>query len=215
MAVPLKPEYGPTLGRLFEPRWQATAPAMRRLIQAGTLGLLFAAVALALTLLNATYSHGGRLPFSFSYRSLYRVAPDPGGFVKIERRRASGALQYSYAVEPLHLPPYSGALSGELPLYAASYVAALSRRIPGFVYRGEGRTRVNTAPAYGILYTALVEGREMYGREILLLPERPGVREGVDIAMLTAPGANKQIEGPAEVATTGVLQRPLRSFSFG
>ncbi len=39
-----------------------------------------------LTLENAHYSHGGRVPFSFSYRDLYRAAPDPGGYVKIESR---------------------------------------------------------------------------------------------------------------------------------
>ena len=45
----------------------------------------------------------------------------------------------------------------------------------------------------------------MYGRNILLLPEAPGAREGVTIVMLMAPGANSGVEGPIEVGTTGVL----------
>ena len=55
----------------------------------------------------------------------------------------------------------------------------------------------------------------MYAREVLLLPQAAGAREGVEITMLTAPGASSQILTPLEVATTGVLLRPLKSFAFG
>ena len=102
------------------------------------------------------------------------MAPDPGGYVKVQRRRADGSLEDSFAVEPLQLPPYSGELSGELPLYATGYIRGLARRDPDFVLRGEGKTRVNGVPAYHVLYTAVVEGRTMYGRDVLLLPERRG-----------------------------------------
>jgi hypothetical protein len=214
-AVPMKPEYGPTLGRLLSPRWRAASSLTRRTVTALGALLLVAVVALTLSLLNASYSHGGRVPFSFSYRGLYRVAPDPGGYVKIQKRGAGGVLLYSFAVEPLTLPPYSGDLSAELPLYAAGYIEQLRRRYSGFVLHGEGKTRVNTVPAYDVLYTAEVEGRTMYGRDVLLLGERSGAREGVEIVMLTAPGASKQVDGPMEVATTGVLLKPLRSFSLG
>jgi hypothetical protein len=135
--------------------------------------------------------------------------------VKIQRHRADGALEDSYAVEPLSLPPYAGELSGELPLYAAGYIRALAQRRVGFVLRGEGKTRVNTVPAYQVLYTAIVDGRPMYGRDVMLLPERRGAREGVEIVMLTSPTANAQVDSPLEVAGTGVLLRPLKTFSFG
>jgi hypothetical protein len=214
-SMPLKPEYGPTLGRLLAPRWHAATPLTRRAIQACGVLFVLGAVALALTLLNATYSHGRRVPFSFAYRGLYRVAPDPGGYVKIEKRRPDGALLYSFAVEPLRLAPYSVGESAELPLYASTYIRRRRATLAGFVPRGEGKTRVNTVPAYDILYEAQVEGRPMYGRDVLLIPERAGAREGVAIVMLTAPGASKQVRGPIEVATTGVLLRPLRSFSLG
>ncbi|HEX4189268.1 MAG TPA: hypothetical protein VHY83_15365 [Solirubrobacteraceae bacterium] len=215
MAVPIKPEYGPTLGRLLSPRWRAASPTVRRLAIAAAIALLAVLVAAVLTLENATFSHGGRLPFSFAYRSLYRVAPDPGGYVKIQRRRSNGALEDSYAVEPLVLPPYSGELSGELPLYAARQIRELERAESGFVLRGEGKTRVNAVPAYQLLYTTTVEGRTMYGRDVLLLPERSGAREGVEIVMLTSPTASAQVTSPLEVASTGVLLRPLKTFTFG
>ena len=43
----------------------------------------------------------------------------------------------------------------------------------------------------------------------------PGAREGVVIVMLTAPDANAQVSSPLEVASAGVLLRPLKTFTFG
>jgi len=215
VAVPIKPDYGPTLGRLLSPRWRRASALTRALVIAACAGTIALIVGAVLTLLNATYSRGGRVPFSFSYRSLYRVRPDPGGYVKVQRRRADGTLEDSFAVGPLRLPPYSGGLSGELPLYAAGYIRSLTGRFPAFVLRADGKTRVNTMSAYHVLYTTRVEGRTMWGRDVLLLPERPGVRDGVEIVMLTSPTANARITSPLEVATTGVLLRPLKTFSFG
>lgn len=213
--MPIKAEYGPTLGTLLEPRWRAAAPRARRAVIAAGVALLALLIALTLSLLDASYSHGGRVPFGFRYRGLYRVASEPGVYVKVVKRSPSGRLLYSFAVAPLTLPPYRGEQSGELPIYAASYIRTLRGREKGFQLEGEGKTRVNTVPAYSVQFTAVVEGREMFGRNVLLLPEREGAREGVQILMLTAPDASKQIQAPLEVGTTGVLQRPLRSFSIG
>jgi hypothetical protein len=215
VAVPIKPQYGPTLGRLLSPRWRAASAPARAVVIAACAGLIALVVGAVLTLENATFSYAGSVPFSFSYRSLYRVPADPGGFVKVQRHRADGTLEDSFAVEPLTLPPYSGSLSGELPLYAAGYIRELASRDAGFVLRAEGKTRVNTVSAYHVLYSARIEGREMWGRDVLLLPDRPGVRRGVDIVMLTSPSANAQVSSPLQVALTGVLLRPLKTFSFG
>jgi hypothetical protein len=212
--MPIKAEYGPTLGTLLAPRWHAAAPRTRRAVIVAGVALLALLVAITLSLLDASYSRGGRVPFSFRYRGLYRVAPEPGGFIRVVKRSPSGRLLYSFAVAPLSLPPYTGEQSGVLPIYAASYIRALRRSFSGFELAGEGKTRVNTVPAYAVQFTAIVEGREMFGRNVLLLPECAGAREGVQIQMLTAPDASKQIKAPLEVGTTGVLQRPLRSFSI-
>jgi hypothetical protein len=211
----MKPEYGPTLGQLLAPRWRAASPFTRAAVIAALVVLLALMLAAGLTLENSTFSHYGRVPFSFSYRDLYRTAPDAGGYVKLQRRRANGRLEDSLAVDPLLLPAYSGELSAELPLYAASYIRGLTRRYVHFVLRGEGRTNVNTVPGYSIFYTAVVEGRRMYGRDVLLLPERAGAREGVVIAMLTSPKANPQVTSPSLVASTGVLLKPIRTFTIG
>ena len=138
-ALAVRDEYGPTLGQLLAPRWHAASRARRVSVSVCAGTLLALALALALTLLNATYAHGGRVPFSFQYRGLYRVAPEAGGFVRVDRRYGDGALEYSFAVAPLRLPAYSGELTGEIPLYAGRVIEGLARRYPDFALRGEGR----------------------------------------------------------------------------
>jgi hypothetical protein len=215
-AVPIKPEYGPTLGRLLSPRWRAAPRLVRGLVLGACAALVVLVVAAVLTLENAHYAHGGRVPFSFSYRSLYRTAPDPGGYVKVTRRRPDGRLEDSFAVAPLRLPPYAGELSGELPVYAARYVTALEHRYRGFELGSEGKTRINTIPGYQVVYTATVEGQTMWGRDVLLLPpNRRGVRDGVQITMLTSPTADPKVKSPVEIASDGVLLRPVKTFRFG
>jgi len=212
----MKPEYGPTLGRLLAPRWRAASRLARAaVIAAGTLALLVI-VAAVLTLENATFSHGGRVPFSFSYRDLYSVAPDPGGYVKVQSRWPDGALKYSYAVDPLLLPAYSGELTAEMPLFVTGFVPSFARRYADFELRGEGKTKLNnTLTGYQILFTAHVEGQLMYGRAVLLLPPRARAREGVIAVMLTSSAATAQITSPVEVGTTGVLLKPIKTFTFG
>jgi hypothetical protein len=209
--IPLKPQYGPTLGTLLAPRWHAAPRAVRILVRAVGVGLVALAIAATLALWPAIYSHGGPAPFHFSYRGLYRTTPEAGQYVRIDRR-AAGRLEDSFAVSPLHLPPYSGGLSGELPVYASGYIERLRTKFSDFVLRGEGKTRVNTVPAYNIFYTATVEGREMYGRDVLLLPEGMGVRDGVTLEMLTLP--RPPLTSPLEVASAGVLERPVETFTI-
>lgn len=215
-SLPIKPRYGPTLGTLLAPRWHAAAPATRRALVAAGVLLAALAVAIVLTLLNATYSHGGPVPFSFSYRGMYGTAPDPGGYVKVRSLRSDGTLAFSYAVAPLSLPPYSGELAAELPLVADDYIRTLERRDSGFQLGGEGKAKVNSlTSAYDVFYTTVIDGRRMLGRDIMLLPERAGARQGVVIEMLATKGKGVQASSPMEVGTTGVLALPFKSFSFG
>ncbi len=210
-SVPLKPQYGPTLGRLLEPRWRSAAPAARALAIAIGLALLAVAVGSVLTLLDASYSQGGPVPFSFKYRGLYRTAPDPGGYVKVARS-SGGRLDNSYAIAPLRLGGYRGSVTGELPLFAAGYTRTLAQRFVGFRLEGEGKTRISsTLGGYDVLYSAIVDGRKMYGRDVMLLPPRSGVREGVVIEMLSSQPAS--VSKP--VANSGVLEKPLKTFTFG
>jgi hypothetical protein len=210
-SVPLKPQYGPTLGRLLEPRWRSLAPTARAVSLTAAVALLVLAVGGVLTLLDARYSHGGRMPFGFHYRGLYRTTPDPGGYVKVARS-SNGRLRDSFAVDPLVLSPYKASVTGELPLFAAGYTRVLARRFPGFELQEEGKTRItSTLAGYDLRYSAIVDGRTMYGRDVLLLPAGRGVREGVVIEMLSEERAS--VSKP--VASSGVLEKPLKTFTFG
>jgi hypothetical protein len=215
VAVPIKPAYGPTLGRLLSARWRAASPLARGAVRALVVAAIALAIGVFLTLENAHYSRGGRVPFSFSYRGLDRVAPAPGEWVRLERHAPDGRLEDSFSVRPLVLPRYAGSLSGELPLYAAGYIRMLRSRDADFVLRGEGKTRVNTVPAYNVLYTTRVAGHTMFGRDVLLVAQRSGARKGVSIVMLTSPTANAQVTSPLEVASEGVLLKPVKTFSLG
>lgn len=210
-SLPLKPQYGPTLGRVLEPRWRTASRTMRAVVIAGSLGLVAASIGVVLMLLNASYSQGGHLPFSFKYRGLYRTAPKPGGYVRIARN-AHGKLQASYEVAPLRLARYSGSASGELPLFASRYENALAHRFADVRIEGEGKTRISsTLSGYQVLFTAKVEGETVYGRDVLLLAEPSGAREGVVIEMLSSQPAT--VSKP--VASSGPLERPLKTFAFG
>jgi hypothetical protein len=208
-AVPLKGEYGPTLGQLLAPHWHRAGGVARCLAIAVGIGLVGLGVTAVLTFQDAGISHGGRVPFSFKYKGLYSTAPDPGGYVKVARY-AGGRLRDSFAVEPLLLPPYEGSVTGELPLYASGYIRALAARYAGFQLQGEGKTLLSEVLGYNVFYSVLVGGRRMYGRDLLLPAERPGVREGVEVVMLSSRTASLT----TMVASTGVLQTPYRSFTL-
>jgi hypothetical protein len=210
-SIPLKPQYGPSMGSLLEPRWRALAPGARALATAAGVGGLALTIAIALSLLDASYSQGGAVPFGFEYRGLYKTAPNPGGYVKVAR--SSGArLQDSYAVAPFSIGPYAGGVTGELPLAAAVYTRQLAARFPDFRQEGEGKTRISsTLAGYEVLYTARVNGQKLYGRDVILIPPRRGAREGVVVEMLSDEPAS--ISKP--VASSGVLETPLKTFEFG
>jgi hypothetical protein len=210
-SVPLKAQYGPTLGTLLAPRWRTASSAWRALAIAAGIAVLAIAIGLALSLLDATYSHGGPVPFEFKYKGLYRTTPDPGGYVKVARS-SKGLLEDSYAVAPLRIGPYAGDVTGELPVYASSYTHTLARRFPHFRFEGEGKTRISsTLAGYEVLYSAFLDGRTMHGRDVMLLPERFGARQGVVVEMLTS----EPVTVSEPVASSGVLEVPLKSFSFG
>jgi hypothetical protein len=224
-ALPLKSEYRPTLGELLAPRWRRASWGVRTLwVVAGALVVAVIAGA-ALTLASPTVTHGGPVPFSFSYAGLHRTDPAPDGYAKVQRV-VDGRLEDSFAVGPFLLPPYHGALGAALAMYASGYVQRLAvgeggAHIPGqsgFVLRGQGSTQIDAVSSYAtynVFYTTTVQGREMYGRNVLLLPDQQDVRRGVEITMLAAVAGNHQVTSPLDVGVKGALEEPLGTFSLG
>jgi hypothetical protein len=211
MAIPLQPQYGPTLGQLLQPRWRAARRPVRLAVLASCAVLAGLLVVGALSLLDARYSRGGPVPFSFRYRGLDRTRPLAGGYVRVARG-SGGGLADSLEVLPLALPSYGGSASGVLPLVAAAYARGLERRFAGFELRGEGRTRITaTTSGYDVRYTARVDGRELHGRDVMLLAPGRHPRAGVVLEMLTRGRAT--VAKP--VASQAPLEKPLKTFSFG
>jgi len=210
-APPVKSEYGPTLGQLLAPGWRARSRAARRGLVAAAVGGVALVAGVALSLLDASYSHGGVTPFSFHYRGLYRTAPAPGELVRLVRYRG-GRLQDLFAVSPLKLAPYGGSQTAELPLYAAGRIDELSRRYPGFDLVGEGAVKVNTVPGYSIYFWLTRDGRTLYGRDTLLLPDQLSPREGVIITAISEPRG--MVTSATLVGAYDVLQTPLHSFTL-
>lgn len=216
VAAPLKSEYGPTLGELLAPRWRRASRVARALI-VGVGVLLVAALAGGIArFAHPTLSRVGAVSFHFDYGGLYRASPERGGYAKVQRLRG-GRLEDSFAVAPLSLPSYRGTPSAALALYATGYIERLAARDRDFSLRGEGWTQVDSISpyaVYNVFYTTVVAGREMYGRNVLLLPERSGVRGGVAIAMLSAVAGDHQVSSPLLVGTKGALEEPLVSFAL-
>lgn len=210
-SVPLKPQYGPTLGALLAPRWHKAGRAARAATIAAVLSGAVLVVGAVLTLWPASAGHGGRVPFSFSYRGLRRTSPNPGGYLKLERSQ-DGRLEDSFAVAPLALAPYTGSVTGELPIFAASYVRRLAARFESFKLEREGKTRISSSlQGYDVVYSVVLDGRHLSGRDVMLLRSASSAREGVVIEMLTSEPAT--ISKPA--GSSGVLERPLKTFAFG
>lgn len=72
-------------------------------------------------------------------------------------------------------------------MFATGYARSLAARFSHFRLEGDGKTRISSSlQGYQVLYTALVAGREMWGRDVMLLPGRYGAREGVVVEMLSS-----------------------------
>jgi len=216
VAEPLvKPEFGPTLPALLEPRLRGM-PAPAR----GALALLAVAVVAVVAWLLLRTPPGEHtavvskpIAFNLVYdEPLRRDPPIPPEVLRLATPPGSADPQ-RLTVSPLHLPAYHGDPSGFLPLYAEGVVAHLGRRFTGFVRRGEGRTRILDTPGYAIIFQAREQGRTVYGRDVLLIPDQPGARDGLDILLVSARSA--AVPNAVAVGSNGLLKTPLRSVRFG
>lgn len=232
LRLPLREGYGPTLGALIAARWRRFGRRERALALVALL-LCFAAVAVLASALGKeeVSDRAGAIPFSFSFSGLRRVAPEAGGAVRVARY-AQGALEDSFAVSSIALPPYSGSVTGVLPLAADRYVATmLAPRFGDFTIVGEGPVRTDAFGAweelppttiyyhvstYAIAFTTRIAAAPAYGRVIWLIPNGPHPRSALCLTLLERPRAGRFNPSAAlSLGTTGVLSGPLRSLGIG
>jgi hypothetical protein len=210
---PIKPEYGPPLPALVEPRWRRASRTTRTAVMAGV-GLIVALILLVVVVTwPKSISHGGAVPFRFDYADhLHRVAPARGELARVEAR-SRGLLAASFAVASLRVPPYSGDLEGELPLFAKELIEGLAARYPHFALALEGKIRNNDVPGYTIDFSATLNGRPIFGRVVLLFPDHTHQRDGLQVTMLERP--NSQVTSPDRIAITSDLKTPFTTFQLG
>ena len=215
MSAPLvKPEFGPTLPQLLAPRL-ARLPRPARL----ALGVVGAAVvALGVWLAVRPDPHirhaviRGSVAFNLRYPDSLQRVPGAGDLLAL--RTASGArFPASFMVRPLRLAAYRGDPSAQLALQGTFLSDRLLEREPGLILRDEGRTNINQIPGYQVTWQTKRGGKTTYGRDVMLLPAEPGVREGVVIELVAA--RSPQTPKADAIGSNGALKIPLRSFRFG
>ncbi len=215
----VRPEYGPTLPELLGPRLRALGRRGR--LAAGAGAIVLAAAVAALVLLRGGDGRRGIVverPVAFNLlapAALQRAAPRRGEVLRL-RTAAGAADPQSLTVRPLRLAPYRGDVSATLALLSVRLVEEMRGRIPGFVWRGDGRARINDAPGYQIVYQAKIAGRTTYGRRVLLFPDAgdgPPALEGLDVDARAA--RSQAVPSVEAVGRNGALKLPLTSLRFG
>lgn len=219
-SLPVKPEFGPSLPELAGPRWRRLPRAAR--IVAAVLAILVVAGLASLVVRRGAdetaivVDPAQGIAFNLRHGpALTRADPRPGEVLRLEQRR-SGAVVGAFAARPLRLPAYRASVGGVYPVVAERLIADLQRRYTDVEIADEGRVRLNEAPGYGVGFRARRDGRRVWGRSVLVVPEtdppRP-VRDGVRLDLIALPGSG--VSNPADVGAVGQLKLPLRSFRFG
>jgi hypothetical protein len=212
----VRPEFGPTLGELLAPRWRALARWQRTaLTAAGAVIVLLAAIVVVRGSEDNLKTIVVHDPIAFNLvrtAGIERVTPHSGEILRLETAPGRPDEQ-SFTVRTLRLPPYHGDVSAGFLIASARMAAQMAAADPSFVYRGEGRTRVNQLPGYQLLFATKRDGKTVFGRRVLLVPDDPGARDGVDILLLSP--FSLAIPNVDAVGNNGVLKTPLRSLRFG
>ncbi|MDP9346932.1 MAG: DUF1795 domain-containing protein [Actinomycetota bacterium] len=211
MAEPVvRSEFGPSLWALAGPRARVVLAALAVLGLALLTWLALGGneVAKPSVVVRAPVAYN--LAYSPPAR---RIAPRGRETLRLESAPGTAA-PYSFAVSTLRLPAYRGDVSAELTLMSAALIEQMRARIPGFVYRGDGRTNVNRQPGYQIVYQARIGARTVYGKRVLLVPGfDPPPRAGLDITLQAQ--RSGAVPSADSVGLNGALKTSLRSVRFG
>ena len=200
--LPVKREFGPTLPQLVSPRLLAAGAAL-------------IAVAAAVFVF-AGGGESGETPvvvedpvaFNLRYgKALERTEASPGELLRLRGR------DQTFTVKPLFLPAYRGESGGALPVFAERLIKDLDARYDDFDIADEGRVRINEEPGYAVGFRARDDGKRVWGRAVMLVPDEPGARRGVIIEMVG--GRRSGVSNPSEVGAVGQVKLPYRSFRFG
>jgi hypothetical protein len=211
----VKPEFRPTLPDIVRP-WAQAHPRAARLGAVALLVVVIGVVGLVARRGDHRHTVVVKNPiasFNLVYPDgLVRVAPGQDAALRLESP-PSAKHKLAYTVRPVVLAPYRGNVNGVLPLQASHLIDVMRRSLKDFRLRSEGRARINETGGYGIVFQARIAGRLVYGRRILLFPDTPRPRQGVDILLLAA--SSPAVPNADAVGNAGPLKTALRSFRLG
>jgi hypothetical protein len=214
-ALPVKPEHGPSLPEIVEAR---RGPRAARVLVIAAAAALLAAIVLVLVARGG----GERLvvetdAVTFNLiepDGLERVDPRPGELVRLEARRPDGLFLQSLVVRPLVLPDHDGQAAGVYPVVAERAILRMRDELEDFRLAEDSRTRINQVPGYTYAFSSRTDdGRRLYGRRYLLVPDAPGERRGVELVLDGTPAAG--IPNAIGTGGQGALRTAVRSFRFG
>jgi hypothetical protein len=213
LSAPVKPEFGPTLGELVEPRLEVLPRRLRGFLIGVAIGFVVVAGALLITSAapSADLNEGG-VSFSFSYPGMSKAATPAGDFIAVQTL-SDGRIANSLTVGPWRLPPYFGEISGLAPALTANYLRGFALRTPGFDLESAGRTRIDGYAGYDFSYRRDFDGMTYWGMVVFLTPHLHGDRQGVEISMLVEP-ALSGVKNPDDIGGAGPLYEPMQTFQI-
>lgn len=210
----VQPAFGPTLPALLRTRFGLTQRASVLAVAALVVTVVVAGLVIAIRDRNTKLVHRGD-PFTFNVviTPELRERPERGDELLRVSGRAGGAIS-EVTVTPLRIPAFGPATgSAYLPVYADAYIAARRRELEGFELIEEGRQRRDDIPGHQVVYRSTSGGREVIWRDALLIPEKPGARDGV-VLRLRQEHLRPRI-GPRGDTLVKAGRRAFRSFAPG
>lgn len=209
----VQPAYGPTLAGLLRERF-GLSPRRSVAVVAGLLVLAtLAAAIVAIRDRNTKLVHRGE-PFTFNLvitPELRERAERGDELLRVAGRR--GGIDLQVTVAPLRIPAYGGGTgSAYLPLFADDVLARRRAEVDRFALVEEGKQRRDVLPGYMVVYRSGPLDREVLWRDVMLIPEEPGTREGVVLRMRQERVGRVTAAGRTLIAAG---RRAFRSFAPG
>jgi hypothetical protein len=147
------------------------------------------------------------------YRApVHSATPRPGELARLVARRPR--VGWELTIRPFRVPAYAGdAGHALLPILGDRQARLLRRANPGFGLHDEGRAQISGFPGYQVGFIAGRPGRQVQGRDIMLIPADRGSRLGVLISYRQT--SAKRVLGPGDLDTAKAVKKALRSLNFG
>ncbi len=216
MSSIVRPEFGDSSPTRLGPKWRALGRLPRGLIIAAA---VIAALFVIYTLLgggSATRNVEVAVPVAFrlSYDGDLLIPRLPLGRESLRLETPAGvSAKRTFAVQPLTLPAYEGAIEGVLALQAERLMREISDADPSLITIAEGPILLEEQPGYEIYYQVSQGGRTIYGRRVLIFPPQAGARAGLDLTMTGQRDA--QTQTAAVLAQQPPLREPFESLVVG